>query len=134
MKFPDWLPVFGDTSYRGKCPVEDDVQYRAIGHVRNKFPDTLGKLVLHPKNENSTDWDRLRGMAKGAADIIICGCPTFVCELKRADHTKCKWEKDQLDFLLLSQQMGCFTCVALGLEGFKEALQQYINKNYEFFV
>jgi hypothetical protein len=62
----------------------------------------------------------------GAADIIICGCPTFVCEMKRQDHTKSKWQDGQLDFLQTSQELGAFVCVALGYEAALQALNDWL--------
>ena len=65
---------------------------------------------------------------KGAADIIICGNPTFVCELKRQDHTKSRWQDGQLEFLEASQNLGAFACVALGYEAALNAVNDWIKK------
>lgn len=63
-------------------------------------------------------------MTPGAADIIIpCG---FVCELKRRDHTKSKWQPGQLEYLEAAQDAGCFVAVALGWEAALEAVDAWI--------
>lgn len=60
-------------------------------------------------------------MTPGASDIIIPGSPTFVCELKRKDHTLCKWQPNQQEYLQAAKDNGAFVCVALGWEGAMEA-------------
>ena len=65
---------------------------------------------------------------KGAADIIIVGYPTFVCELKRRDHTRCQWQDGQIDFLQTSQELGAFVCVALGYAAALLAVEEWHDK------
>lgn len=64
----------------------------------------------------------------GASDIIIVGNPTFVCELKRQDHTKSRWQDGQLEFLEYSLKNGAFVCIALGYESALEAVKDWIKK------
>jgi len=66
------------------------------------------------------------GMVKGASDIIIPGAPTFVCELKRQDHTKCRLAKEQVEYLLACQKAGAFACVALGADGAIKAVDSWL--------
>ena len=64
-------------------------------------------------------------MTEGASDVIIPGCPAFVCELKRQDHTKSKWQKGQLDYLENCQKNGAFVCVAFGYKAALEAIEEW---------
>jgi hypothetical protein len=68
---------------------------------------------------------KAEGMVAGAADIIIPGDPTFVCELKRQDHTKSVWQPNQIDFLEECHGSGAFVCVALGYEAALEAVDEW---------
>ena len=130
MKFPDWLPVYGDTRYRGPCPAESVEQATAISYIRREWPNAYGVLVLHPRNEGKRNWrqaakHRAEGMTTGASDIIIPARVPFVCEIKREDHTKSRWEDGQREYLAAALKAGAFVCVALGAEGVKEALNDY---------
>lgn len=123
MKFPDWLPVFGDLKYRNKkCPTEDAELITFINEVRPIEP-----TVLHIKNEGKRHYtqaqkDKAKGLNPGASDIMIPGCPAFVCEMKRQDHTICHWQDGQIEYLEKSKLNGAFVCVALG---YKAALEAY---------
>lgn len=55
-------------------------------------------------------------MTPGASDIIIPASMPFVCELKRQDHTKSKWQDGQIEYLEACHEAGSFVCVALGWE------------------
>ena len=133
MKFPEWLTVFGDASFRGECPKEEADMKTAFNQIKKRWPE-LGAIAIHPKNEGKRtkgqfrqlQADKLTGYVSGASDIIIPGCPTFVCELKRADHTKSSWQPGQLDYLQACQDQGAFVCVALGWQGVIEAIEAWI--------
>jgi hypothetical protein len=125
-KFPMWLDVYGDFSYRGDCPPESAEQKTFFNWIRREHAATYGVIALHPRNEGrrsyGTAWhETAEGMAIGASDIIIPGCPSFVCELKRRDHTKCKLSNEQLGYLLASKTAGSFVCVALGADAARDA-------------
>lgn len=131
MKFPPWLKVFGDTSYRGDCPSETSEQAAFFRIIRRDYPTTWGVIALHPKNEGRRrgaafrvlDKDKALGMTPGASDIII---PVgFVCELKRLDHTKSTWQDKQLEYLEAHHMAGGFACVALGHEAALFALRAW---------
>ena len=127
MKVPTWLTVYGDTSFRGDCPPEQQEQVTFFNTLRSEFPDTLGLLALHPRNEGKRDWrqvqrERVEGMAVGASDIIIPGCHSFVCELKRRDHTKCRLSKEEAAYLAAAKDAGAFVCLALGWKAAMEAI------------
>ena len=131
MKFPDWLPVYGDTNYRGDCPPESGEQITFFSWLRRQYPQTHGLIALHPRNEGKrrhqqTARQKAEGMTPGAADIIIPGRPAFVCELKRRDHTKGTWQPAQLAYLEQCQKGGAFVCVALGWEAAAEALDAWV--------
>jgi len=136
MKFPQWLKIYGDTSFRGDCPQESAEQITFFGQLRGQHPDTLGRLALHPKNEEKRKGrqfqqlarDKAMGLAPGASDIIIPGCPAFVCEMKRQDHTKSKWQDGQLEYLEAAHNAGAFVCVALGWEAAMEAAADWLEQ------
>ena len=126
MKFPEWLKVYGDIKYRGKCPTENAEQITFF----NSLPPGLRMLAIHPRNEGKRTMqqaqrEKAEGMTPGAADIIIIGCPTFVCELKRQDHTKSVWQPNQVEHLALAQANGAFVCVALGWEAAIQGLDEW---------
>lgn len=131
MKFPDWLPVYGSTDYRNKkCPVESAEQITFFNVLRRDYPQ-LGIIAVHPRNEGKRTMQqamrqKAEGMTSGASDIIIPGNPSFVCELKRKDHTLCSWEVEQLTYLETAKNNGSFVCVALGYEAALEALIEWI--------
>jgi len=64
-------------------------------------------------------------MTKGASDIVIPGCPSFVCELKRQDHTQSKWQDGQEEYLVSAAKGGSFVCVALGAVAAWEAFKMW---------
>jgi len=137
MKIPDWLKTYGDTSYRGDCPLED-AELMTFFNELNRLHPQLALVAIHPDNEGlvlgTGHHHHIKQKAKGAirngaADIIICGSPSFVCEMKRQDHTKSKWQDGQLDFLQTSQELGAFVCVALGYEAALQAVDTWIMKN-----
>ena len=131
MRFPTWLKVYGAISYRGQCPTESAEQITFFNKIRDRHPETWGLIALHPRNEGKRHYgqvnrEKLEGMTKGASDIIIPGCPSFVCELKRRDHTQSLWQPGQLEYLETAQKMGAFVCVALGALEALIAFEDYL--------
>lgn len=131
MKFAEWLKVYGDQSFRGECPPESNEQITFFNKLRREYPDTLGRLAIHPRNEGKrthqqTMRHKAEGMTEGASDIVIPGAPAFVCELKRKNHTKSRFEDGQLEYLQAAQDAGCFVCVSLGWEAAWQALQDWL--------
>lgn len=57
MRFPSWLQVFGDRSFRGRCPHEETEQMNFFAMLRLHHPD-LARLAIHPKNEGNRNWMR----------------------------------------------------------------------------
>lgn len=132
------VPVFGDHSFRGDCPKEEVEQATFFNWLRSTYPNSWGLIAYHPKNEQLLTGkqhvtmikNKALGMTKGASDIIIPGSPAFVCEMKRRDHKKSKWQDGQIEYLEFCLKAGCFACVALGHEAAKKAFIQWI-KNTE---
>jgi len=130
MKFSNWLKVYGDKTYRNKkCPPESSEQITFFNVLRREYPE-LGAIAIHPRNEGKrsiqqTQKQKAEGMTPGASDIIIPGNPTFVCELKRQDHTMSKWQPNQIEYLENCKNNGAFVCVALGYKAALEALEQW---------
>lgn len=131
MIFPSFLPVFGDASYRGECPLEEAEQATFFSQLRKLHPDTYGRLAMHPKNEGKRRGaqfaqlarDKALGMTKSAPDVVLPGAPTLLIEIKRQDHTQSKWQDGQVEYLQTAQSLGCFVSVALGWEGAMEAFE-----------
>lgn len=133
MKWPEWLKVYGDQTYRGDCPTESNEQVTLFARMRKRWPDTIGRVAIHPRNEGKRTpgqvWhQKAEGMTDGASDVIIPGCPAFVLELKRRDHTASTWQKGQVEYLKAAHDMGAFVCVALGADAAIEAIECYITK------
>lgn len=131
MKFPQWLPVFGDQSFRGQCPHEDYALASFFDRLRKDYPTTYGLVAFHPKNEGQRTTaqikvDKRKGFKKGVCDVIIAGNPAFCLEIKRDDHTQSRWaDKEQLEFLEQAQKQGAFVCVALGYKASLEAFGKW---------
>lgn len=137
MKFNNLSPsvhIYGDLLFRGECPREEVEQASFFSRLRREYPDSHGLTALHPRNEglliagqfSAVIKRQIEGMAKGAADIVIPGMPTFVCELKRQDHTKSKWQAGQVEYLNAAADAGAYTCVALGAVAAWEAFTVYL--------
>jgi len=133
MKFNPLIPVYGDISFRGKCPKEDVEQVSFFNKLRAEYPASWGILALHPRNEGLKEKGQFstvikhkaEGMTAGASDIIIPAATSFVCEMKRRDHTLSAWQDKQEDYLLASAEAGAFACVALGAVGAWEAFEAW---------
>lgn len=127
------FPVFGDASFRGACPQETVEQISFFSRLRREYPESYGLIAVHPRNEglkqkgqfSSVLKHSAEGMTAGAADILIPGRPTFVCELKRRDHTKSAWQDGQIAYLTAAQAAGAFACVALGAQGAWDAFEEW---------
>lgn len=134
MKFPGWLPVYGDADYRAKKPrVEECEQIDIFNWLQHNHPEDYA-IAIHPKNEGKRSGhqaarDRSSGcLNKGASDVIIPAALPLVCEVKRADHTKSAWQPGQLEFLHAAHDAGAFVFVAIGFEGFKIGHEAWKNE------
>lgn len=134
MKFDSEIPVYGDIDYRNKkCPTETAEQITFFNWLRREYPDSYGLIAIHIRNEGKRTIhqairEKAEGMVSGAADIVIPGCPTFICELKRIDHTLCKWQEGQQEYLQAAKNNGAFVCVALGHKAAMEAFKEWTGK------
>jgi hypothetical protein len=133
MKFPAWIDVYGDRSYRGECASEAVEQVTFFARLRRQHPETWGALAIHPRNEGQRSHrqaarHKAEGMTPGASDIVIPGGRAFVCELKRRDHTKCRWEPGQVEYLAAAKDAGAFVCVALGCDAAWDAFLRWSNE------
>lgn len=129
------FPVYGDTKFRGDCPKESVEQVTFFNNLRREYPDTWGALALHPRNEQLLKGGQFRGVIKhkaegmtpGASDVIIPARVSFVCEIKRQDHTKSRWQPGQVEYLEAAKVAGAFSCVALGWSGAWAAFEDWIS-------
>lgn len=125
--------TFGDIEYRGDCPKEDLEQITFFNRLRREYPKTLGVIALHPRNEGlktngqilSVVKHHAEGMTIGAADVIIPAGVSFVCEIKRRDHSKSAWQDGQMPYLIAAKEAGAFSCVALGCDAAWQALEYW---------
>lgn len=133
MNFPDWLPVYGDTAFRGNCPPEHVELASFFSKLRREHPDTFGAIAIHPRNEaqlrngqfSAVAQHKAEGMTPGAADILIPARVPFICELKRTDHTKSSWQPGQVSYLEAASNAGAFVCAALGAFAAWKAFQDW---------
>ncbi len=128
-KIPADIKVFGDTGFRGKCPLEVAEQVSFLALLGLKYPD-LAAIAVHIRNEGKRTArqgfnQKQEGMNTGASDIVIPCNPPILIELKRRDHTLCSVSAKQIDYLSKSQEQGAFACLALGAAGAMEAVEQW---------
>jgi len=121
------VKIFGEPKYRGagKAPSELQEQITLFNEIRRRWPE-IGEIAIHVRNEGKKSVqavlrEKAEGMVTGAADIIIPGCPTFVCELKRRDKGA-RVSKKQKTYLETAAKHGAFSCVCYGYESALEAI------------
>ena len=134
MIFPEWLKVYGDQEYRGPCPQETVEQVSIINQIRKAHPCTYGRVATHIRNEGKRTFNqairhKADGLVKGAPDLIIPGMVTFICEIKRKNHTLSRWQDGQLEYLETAQKIGAWVCVALGAEAAWQAFEDWRKDN-----
>lgn len=127
MILPPKIRLFGDPTYRGPCPTETAEAVTFFNAIRKT---KWGATCLHVKNEGRRNarqaaWDKAQGLVTGAPDIVIPGAPTFLCELKRRDHTKSKISDEQIEYLERAQAQGAWVCIALGWEAAWDAVKAW---------
>lgn len=129
MKVPQWIRVYGDMNYRGKCPLESAEQITLFNTIRKRYPQ-----AIHPRNEGKRTNSQVKrqkaeGMTPGASDLIIPAAVCFVGELKRKDHTKSTWQDGQIEYLENAKNDGAFVCVAFGYKAMLEAIEEWTELN-----
>jgi hypothetical protein len=45
------VPIYGDATWRGKCPPEHVEQVSFFSRLRREYPDSYGLIAVHPRNE-----------------------------------------------------------------------------------
>lgn len=123
------IPIYGDATYRGPCPVETAEQISFLAMLRKEHPE-LAVIAVHIRNEGKrTKQQAVRhkaeGMNTGASDIVIPCSPPILIELKRRDHTLSAISIDQIAYLQQAIELGAFGCVALGAAGAMEAVRAW---------
>tara|TARA_R110000850_G_scaffold220499_1_gene346202 strand:- start:677 stop:1093 length:417 start_codon:yes stop_codon:yes gene_type:complete len=134
-KIPPQIPVFGNTDFRGPCPLETPEQISFLCLLKAEFPE-LAKIAVHIRNEGKRSkrqghQQKVEGMNTGASDIMIPCCPPILIELKQRNHTKSSSSAKQLKYLIDSQAHGAFACYALGAIGAIEAVRTWHTTNQE---
>jgi len=129
------IPVYGDTAWRGKCPLEVAEQVSFLCLLRAEFP-RLAEIAVHIRNEGKRTkrqgaQQKREGMNTGASDIIIPCTPPMLIELKRRDHTQSSSSDKQLKYLVDSHEQGAFSCYALGATGAIEAVRAWYTINHQ---
>lgn len=125
------VPTYGDPDWRGKCPKEAVEQISFVNKIRMDYPDTWGRLLVHIRNEDGRASARqvnrmkLEGLTTGAADLIIPGRISFVCEMKRKDRTQSRLSDYQAKYLEAAQNAGAFVAVCFGAVAALEAFDEW---------
>ena len=128
-KIPQHIPVFGDVTFRGKCPLETPEQVPFLAMLRAEFPE-LADIAVHIRNEGKRSkrqgyQQKQEGLNTGASDIVIPCNPPILIEIKRRDHTQSKTNQKQIDYLNNSYNQGALVCFALGAVGAMEAVRAW---------
>lgn len=115
---------------KGQQPSEAAEMTTFFSTLRREYPE-LGSIAIHVRNEGKRSYQqtakqKMEGMVKGAADINIPGCPSFICEMKSKAKTS-KPSKEQIKYLEACDAAGCFSCVAYGYDGAMEALKEWLD-------
>ena len=133
MKLPKKIKIYGDTSFRDPdCRSESAEQKEFFGLLKFNYPEYFD-IAIHPKNEGKrtgkqANIDSLLGaLNTGASDVIIPASISFVCEIKRKDHTKSSISDDQVWYLTKCQNAGSFACIALGCDAAMAAFEDWVN-------
>lgn len=129
MKIDPRIRVYGDLNHRNpKTPKENEEQKTLVNQVRKKYPHLLFTSV---KNEGKrlpaqVQFEQAMGMNSGVSDLVFFGNPTLCLEMKCEDHTKSTWQPSQQEFLIKSQEQGCFSCVCFGWEAGLQAVEDWM--------
>ena len=64
------VPIYGDTTFRGKCPKEELEQVTFFNRLRREYPDTYGAIAIHPRNEQQLKGGHHRQLASQKASLL----------------------------------------------------------------
>lgn len=125
------IPVYGDPSYRGPCPLETAEAISFFCQLRAEYPE-LAAIATHIRNEGKRTKRQgyqyqQEGMNTGASDVIIPVSPPIVMEMKRRDHTLSAISKEQISYLVSAAEFGAFTGVVLGAAGGMEMVRAWMD-------
>mgnify|MGYP003559613124 FL=1 len=128
---PDSIMIYGAPIKGCKVP-ESAHMITFFNTLRREYPEHA-KCCLHIRNEGKRtrqqiEKEKAEGFITGAADIILVGNPSFVCEMK-SQSPSAKISQEQIDFLLAAQQAGAFVCIALGHKAAIEAFNDWVKLN-----
>ena len=122
----DSIRIYGSQIKGCKIP-ESAHMITFFNTLRREYPE-YAKCCLHIRNEGKRtrqqiEREKAEGFVTGAADIILVGNPSFVCEMK-SQSPSAKISQEQIEFLLAAQSLGAFARIALGhkaaIEAFKD--------------
>jgi len=127
MKIPSNIKIYGQKVKGCKIP-ESAHMITFFNTLRREYPE-YAKCCLHIRNEGKRtrqqiEKEKAEGLVTGAADIILVGSPSLVCEMK-SRSSSAKISQEQIDFLLSAQSLGAFVCIALGHEAAIEAFNDW---------
>lgn len=126
------IEVFGNTAWRGVCPLEMAEQISFLALLAVEFP-VFADVAVHIANEGKRSARRgaqmkLEGLNKGACDIFIPAVPPILIELKRRDHTESAVSNDQIKYILNAKKIGANACIAIGAQGAMAAVRHYVQQ------
>ena len=124
---PESIRIYGAPIKGCKVP-ESAHMITFFNTLRREYPEHA-KCCLHIRNEGKRtrqqiEKEKAEGFITGAADIILVGNPSFVCEMK-SQSPSAKISQEQIDFLLSAQSLGAFSCIALGHKAAIEAFNDW---------
>jgi len=132
MLFPEGIMVWGNTRFRGKCPLEEIEMVSWFNRIRREYPDTYGAVATHIRNEQLKQRGQFstamkhsaEGLVTGASDIILpAGPKPLIIEMKRCDHTKSALSDEQVKYLRAATALGSYAVVCLGAAAAWEAFE-----------
>lgn len=130
-EFPNDIKIYGFQSASGYS--EAVVLTSIFKYLKDEHAD-LYRIAFHIKNEGKrteaqAKWDKANGsLNAGVCDIHIPGRVGFYCEVKASSNKiRIYTTEEQIEFLRNVKKAGCFSCYAIGLLGFIEALEDWLN-------
>jgi hypothetical protein len=101
MKLPPKIQLFG-TPDKTDTASESQHAMTFFAKLRREFPE-YGAIATHVRNEGKrsamqVQKQKAEGLTTGAADIIICANPPFVCELK-SRSPRAAISQEQIEYL-----------------------------------
>lgn len=119
-----------DSGHRGECRSEMCEQIDCASWLEFNHPDRW-PLIWHTPNEIKASPQYMQrrkkeGVKTGIADIIDFGAIRGAFELKRLDKTKCKFPKEQREFLESTDASGGFAALCYGFSEFVKAYEEFL--------